>query len=82
MIIYVSSELKKIKSELINRGYKVMENSKLSDIIICDLKNEGIFSQNIVSNSRSEGTLIIHAGSKSIEEIENIINNRIYSSLF
>jgi hypothetical protein len=83
MIICVSAELDNIKQQLINRGYNVVNNlSAPCDVIICNLKNGGLTSLNIQSNVKREGTLIIDSGSKNIDEIEYILNNRVYSSLF
>lgn len=82
MVIYVSDGLDNIREELTNRGYNVVNNCSIpSDVIICNLKNGGLSSLNLQSNTRREGTLIIDSGSKSIEQIEYIINNRVYSSL-
>jgi hypothetical protein len=83
MNIYVSSELGHIKDELINRGYNVVNNNNIPcEVIICNLKDGGLLSLNVQSNARKEGTLIIDSGSKDIEQIEYILNNRVYSSLF
>lgn len=82
MTIYVSNELDYIKNELINRGYNIVNNNIPCDVIICNLKNGGLSSLNFQSNARREGTLIIDSGSKNIEQIEYILNNRVYSSLF
>jgi len=84
MTIYISDELTNIKDELINRGYNVISNSNNTpcDAIICNLKNGGLLNINNISSAKKEGTLIIDCGSKSIEEIEYILNNRTYSSIF
>jgi hypothetical protein len=83
MKICVSKELEYIKEELCNRGYSVTDNMNTPcDAIICDLKNGGLTNLNTQNNVKREGTLIIDCGSKSIEEIEYILNNRTYSSLF
>lgn len=84
MVIYVSKELKNISSELKKRGYNVTDenNNSPCDAIICNIKNGGLQNVNIQSNIRTEGTLIIDSGSKNIDEIEYILNNRVYSSLF
>jgi hypothetical protein len=34
------------------------------------------------NNIRREGTLIIDSGSKTIDEIEYILSNRVYSAIF
>lgn len=84
MKICVSSELSYIKDELQKRGYNVLteKNNILCDAIICNLKNGDLLNLNMNNNIRREGTLIIDSGSKTIEEIEYIINNRVYSNLF
>jgi hypothetical protein len=83
MTICVSEELQYIKNELINRGYNVVSNNSMPcDVIICNLKNGGLIELNPQGSFRREGTLIIDCGSKNIEEIEYIINNRVYSTLF
>lgn len=83
MKICVSSELDIIKQELEHRGYNVVtnNNSEPCDAIICNLKNGGLSSLNSQTNIRREGTLIIDSGSKTIEEIEYILNNRVYSAI-
>lgn len=83
MKICVNSDLQYIKEELESRGYNVVNSANTPvDVIICDLKNGGLLNLNSQNNFKREGTLIIDSGSKSIEEIEYIINNRVYSSLF
>ncbi len=37
---------------------------------------------NMQNNIKREGTLIIDSGSKTIDEIEYILCNRVYSSIF
>jgi hypothetical protein len=83
MTICVSDELSYIKEELINRGYNIVSTTSAPcEVIICNLKNGGLINLNVQSNFRREGTLIIDSGSKSIDEIEYILNNRVYSSMF
>lgn len=83
MKVYVSTELDYIKEELRNRGYIIVEDSSTPcDAIICNLKNSDLTSMNMQGNIKREGTLIIDSGSKSIEDIDYILNNRVYSSLF
>lgn len=84
MKICVSSKLSYIKEELEKRGYSVFneEDNALYDAIICNLKNGGLTNLNINNNIRREGTVIIDSGSKTIEEIEYILNNRMYSNIF
>ncbi|MBL4938409.1 YkuS family protein [Clostridium sp. YIM B02515] len=83
MTICISEELDNIKEELINRGYNVVNDANIScDVIICNLKNGGLVNLNVQGNIKREGTLVIDSGSKNIDEIEYILNNRVYSSLF
>jgi len=83
MRICVSDELNYISEELVNRGYNIVNNTSTPcDAIICNLKNGGLVNLSIQSNAKREGTLIIDCGSKNIDEIEYILNNRVYSSLF
>ena len=84
MNICVSDELKDIKSELINRGYSIANNLNNipCDAIICNLKDGGLLNINSQNNIKREGTLIIDCGSKTVDEIEYILNNRLYSAIF
>jgi hypothetical protein len=83
MTICISEELDNIKEELINRGYNVVNDASIPcDVIICNLKNGGLVNLNVQGNIKREGTLVIDSGSKNIDEIEYILNNRVYSSLF
>jgi hypothetical protein len=83
MNVFISPELEYIKCELQNRGYNVVEGSSIPcDAIICNLKNCDLLKLNMQNNLKREGTLIIDCGSKTIEDIDYILNNRVYSSLF
>lgn len=78
MVVCISSNLKSIGNDLKSRGYIVVEelNGIDPDAIICNIK-EGELTSIINTNSlKREGTLIIDYGSKSIDDIENILNNR------
>jgi hypothetical protein len=83
MNIYVSSDLGYIKRSLQSRGYNVVEGGNVPcDAIICDLKSCDLNSFNIQANLKREGTLIIDCGSKTVEDIDYILNNRVYSPIF
>ena len=85
MVICISEELEYLQDELIKRGYTVInnrDNNTYCDAIICKLKDGGLINLNMQNNIRREGTLIIDSGSKSIDEIEYILCNRVYSSIF
>ncbi|MBC8060978.1 MAG: YkuS family protein [Clostridiaceae bacterium] len=83
MTVCVANELNYVKIELEKRGYIVI--SKLSEApckaIICNLKNGGLINYNLQNSIKAEGTIIIDSGCKTIDEIEYILNNRVYSSL-
>lgn len=85
MVICISQELEYLQTELTKRGYTVInnrDNNIYCDAIICKLKDGGLVSLNMQNNIKSEGTLIIDSGSKSIDEIEYILCNRVNSSTF
>jgi hypothetical protein len=85
MVICISQELVILQNELIKRGHTVInnrENNVSCDAIICNLKDGGLIKLNMQNNIRREGTLIIDSGSKNIDEIEYILSNRVYSTVF
>lgn len=83
MRIYISNELEDIKKEMKIRGYYIIEdNTTQCDAIICDLKNCDLLKMNMTNSLKKEGTLIIDSGSKSADDIDYILNNKVYSSLF
>ena len=85
MVICVSQELEYIQDELVKRGYTVInnrDNNTSCEAIICNLKDGGLTNLNMQNNIKREGTLIIDSGSKTIDEIEYILSNRVYTSIF
>jgi len=85
MVICISKELHYMQEELVKRGYTVInnrDNNTSCDVIICNLKDGGLINLNMQNNIRSEGTLIIDSGSRTIDEIENIMCNRVDSLIF
>lgn len=84
MVVCISDDLRYLSDELRKRGYTVVGNgsSVPCDAIICNLKYGGLASVNMQNNIRAEGTLIIDSGSKTVDEIEYILNNRVYSPIF
>jgi hypothetical protein len=83
MNVYVSTDLHYIKEQLRSRGYNVVEDGSVPcDAIICNLKNCDLNSFNVQASLKREGTLIIDSGSKTIGDIDYILNNRVYSPLF
>ena len=83
MTICVSEELEYIREELGKRGYTIVKSvdNVICDAIICNLKNGGLMNSNVQNNIKRDGTLIIDSGCKTIDEIEYILNNRVYSAL-
>ena len=83
MNLYICEGLEYLKSQLEERGYNTNVNGNDHyDAIFCNIKDIDLASLSIINNIKHEGTLIIDAGSKSIDDIEYILYNRSYSSLF
>ena len=83
MNLYVCEGLEKLKNQLEERGYNTyVHGNDQYDAIICNIKDIDLTSLSIINNIKHEGTLIIDAGNKSIDDIEYILYNRSYSSLF
>ena len=82
MLIYISEELGCMRNELILKGYNLLEQEKeeYCDVIIINMK-ESSYKSTGLNNIKREGTVFIDAGSKSIEDIESILNNRVYSNI-
>lgn len=83
MKIFVSPEFQSIKNELSNLGYDVIEENcdQICDVVICNLKKGGLKQLNMQQNIKTEGTLIIDLGNKTVQDLEYILSNRVYSSL-
>ena len=77
MIIFISSKYKKLRNDLIKRGYEIIEKDedKICDAILCDIKSGGL-NETVSNKIRNEGTLIIDTGSKTADDIEYILNSR------
>lgn len=83
MKIYVSPEFENLKEQLSKMGYEVIdEKFTKCDAIICDLKKDGLSKiNNLQPNIKNEGTLIIDLGSKSLQDLDYILSNRVYSNI-
>jgi hypothetical protein len=82
MEIYVSSSLSKLSNELKKRGYNIIsDKNRVCDAIICNLKDGELNNLNIISNIKIGETIIIDYGRKKINDIEYILNNRIYNNV-
>ncbi|MDD3223114.1 MAG: YkuS family protein [Clostridium sp.] len=84
MKICIPDELNNIKKQLEDRGYEIVsfKSKEKCDAVICDLKNGGLSNLNGENNIKKDGMLIIDIGSRNIDEIENILKNRLYTSIF
>ena len=82
MTICIESGLEALKDELSKRGYAVITkmNEAPCDALICKVKEGGLVSYSSQGNLKREGTIIIDAGCKTVDEIEYILNNRVYTS--
>jgi len=96
MVVAIARGLEGIKEKLEQRGYQVVYEDEypypvdayiyinhpnwmeLSD----EIRPELTSSVEKRSNHKHHGVLIINAQNKSIDEIEQILNNRVYSPLF
>jgi hypothetical protein len=84
MKIYVSEEFGQLKQQLEQKGYEIVLDKKYlnyCDVVICDLKNGGLAKFQDDKTVKKEGMLIIDIGSKTAEDIEHLLNNRILTYL-
>ncbi|WP_010238643.1 YkuS family protein, partial [Clostridium arbusti] len=81
MKICISNNLLNLKEGLEKRGYDILpwDSKDNCDALICDLKNGGLTNVINENSIKKEGILIIDIGSKTIDEIEYILNNRLYT---
>ncbi|NLM13227.1 MAG: hypothetical protein GX209_05735 [Epulopiscium sp.] len=96
MIVAIARGLEGFKEKLEQRGYQVVYEDEYSypvdAYIYINHPNWMEFSDEIRpeltssiekrSQHKHQGVLIINAQNKSIDEIEQILNNRVYSPLF
>lgn len=92
IVIAVQKGLDKIKADLEERGYVVVNAESCScpiDALVyegCSFQISHITGDNIPSINSAErcsyGVLLINSTGKSIDDLEYIINRRCYSPLF
>lgn len=85
--VAVQGNLKEIKEELRKLGYQVndIEQSQNPDAIVYMSTGEHIPYKDMTSGlemDNANGAILINAEGKSIDDIQRIINSRIYSPLF
>lgn len=84
MKISIEDQLAHLKNGLIELGYEVYNFSDniSSEAYIYSEKNTGLHNLNNSITPDSNGALLIDADGKSLSEIQDILNNRLYSPLF
>lgn len=95
MVIAVEVGLEETSRKLKERGYTIVsypEYAGVVDAFICKdniPNNMGVFQDNEIDSplesyaySKQHGILIINATNKSISQIEDILETRVYSPLF
>ncbi len=90
MIIAVESGLEGIVRGLREKGYTVVRGPDYNTPVDVFIYKEGLMTKgpttlditNLDNSSAYYGVLMINANNKSLEEIENILKNRLYSPLF
>ncbi|WP_446898156.1 YkuS family protein [Clostridium sp. LBM24168] len=84
MRIYVSEKLYRLSDELRKKGYNIISKKDcidcIFDAIICNLKDGELNNLNTNINIKIGETIIIDCGSKKVDDIEYILNNRIYNN--
>ncbi len=88
-IVAVQRELENIRKELSSLGYIVVDLKEgcSADVIVYIWQDEKIPYMGIglslnIGLETGKGALLVNARDKSIEEIERIIENKLYSPLF
>lgn len=85
MKIYLTPKLNYLKDDLETLGHTVV-NSNIRNIeaVICDLKNQQNREVDILNNiyNRNNDILVIDSGSKSINDIENILEKQHLQGTF
>ena len=84
MKISVENNLIEIKRQLTNLGYDVynLNEGIVSDIYIYSEKGSGLFNLYNSITGSDNGSFIIDADKKTIQEIIHLMHNRVYSPLF
>ncbi|SNS53954.1 Uncharacterised protein family (UPF0180) [Anaerovirgula multivorans] len=82
--IAIQENLEEIKAALIDKGYEVVgfKDQGYIDAIVYTDDYGGLKNVNDSGETNNYGAVLINANSKSIEEIQYIIETRRYGSLF
>lgn len=76
--ISIQEGLNELASELLNRGYEIVEHDSDAYIYMAD----GYNISNLTNINNDKGTLLINATDKTIDQIEEILNKGYYTPLF
>lgn len=82
--VLVQEDLAHIKNELTNRGYELVDMDTGQNIEAIVYMSDGINSinQNLSDDSlSSQGAILVNANGKSVDDIDSIISNKVYSPL-
>ncbi|SET71932.1 Uncharacterised protein family (UPF0180) [Natronincola peptidivorans] len=82
--IAIQDNLTEIKTALQEKGYELVsfqDQGRIDAIVYLD-DYSGIKNLNDTGETNNYGSILINANNKSIEEIQYIIENRRYGSLF
>ncbi|MDF2674283.1 MAG: hypothetical protein K0R09_2551 [Clostridiales bacterium] len=84
MKISIEDELVNLKKDLMNLGYEVYNFSQnvTSDAYIYSEEKTGLHNFSNSIEPTLDGSLLIDADGKSINEIQYILSHRLYSPLF
>lgn len=86
MIVAVESTLGDLKKALKGYGYNVVDyelyNFPVDAIVYESIHLKPCSKHNFLSENLRSGILMIYAKNKTIDEIDNILRTRTYSSLF
>jgi hypothetical protein len=84
MKISIENDLSELKNSLIKQGFNIFDLSQgiISDVYIYSEQSLGLVNLYKNISSTDQGSLIINAQGKTIEEIIYTINNRVYTPLF
>jgi hypothetical protein len=84
MKISIEDELAVLKKGLLDLGYEVHNFSEnvSSDAYIYSEKNTGLHNLSNFINPILNGSLLVDADGKGLNDIQNILSHRLYSPLF
>ena len=81
MKIGIQQGLEEIKSDLENKGYQIIEKTEKANVYLYDNYDyNGIFTS--FNTENNDGVYMINCHNKTIEEVEQMINNKEYTKIF